>query len=214
MSANPIEEIIKFQKDRGLDKKEFNSFNENTSIAEEMMEAHGFDIPKENREELKEGWKDFLGKVKFKKKVKEFTINMVVDAYCDMIVFAIGAIMKLGYNPTIALTEAAKEINSREGTVVNGKFEKDLSDEAKAKWYKADYDLAKMTNSDDRRVFLVKNPIVSFGRVVVNEPEMRAIYIIEPMEGDIGDETVDLEGTQSLGSWMEDKELQLRGYGL
>ena len=37
---------------------------------------------------------------------------------------------------------AGKEINSRVGGMVNGKFEKDLSPEAQANWYKADYSKA------------------------------------------------------------------------
>jgi len=42
------------------------------------------------------------------------------------------------------MSKAITEINSRVGTLVDGKFEKDLSDEAKANWYKADYALAKI----------------------------------------------------------------------
>ena len=68
----------------------------------------------------------------------------VVDAYSDVIVFAVGALMKLGYDPEKALLETAKEINSRVGEMVDGKFEKDLSPEAKTNWYKADYSKASL----------------------------------------------------------------------
>ncbi len=135
-----LDEIIRFQTDRGLDKKEYTALNENASIVEELFESNGFDIDKKDRPELKKDWTRFLGSIPYAKKVKTFTKAMMVDAYCDIVVFAIGAILKLGYDPTKALIEAGKEINSREGTMVDGKFEKDLSPEAKAKWYKADYD--------------------------------------------------------------------------
>jgi len=47
--------------------------------------------------------------------------------------------MKLGYHPGMVLEEISKEINSRVGEMVEGKFTKDTSEEAKANWYKADF---------------------------------------------------------------------------
>ena len=134
-----IPEIMKFQSDRGLDKKPFDAINENVNILEELFEAHGYDIPKEQRDNLKFAWLDMVNN--FAGKVDDGE-SPIVDAYCDVIVFAVGAIMKLGYAPEIALQEAGKEINSRVGGMVNGKFEKDLSPEAQANWYKADYSKA------------------------------------------------------------------------
>jgi len=51
--------------------------------------------------------------------------------------------MKLGYEPECVLNEVAKEINSRVGSIIDGKFIKDKSPEARAKWYKADYEKCK-----------------------------------------------------------------------
>lgn len=143
MITNPISEIVRFQTDRDLDKKEFDVLNENANIIEELLEATGYDIPKESRPHLKSDWNFFTQAIEYRKKVARLTTGMIVDAYCDVIVFAIGAILKLGYDPTKALAEAAKEINSREGSMVDGKFEKDLSRAAKAKWYIADYSICK-----------------------------------------------------------------------
>ena len=42
-----------------------------------------------------------------------------------------------------AKQEAAKEINSREGIMINGKFEKYVDNASKAKWYKANYTICK-----------------------------------------------------------------------
>ena len=52
-----------------------------------------------------------------------------------------------GYNFEIAMLETIKEISSRTGTYneTSKKWIKDESDEAKAKWYKADYNKARIT---------------------------------------------------------------------
>lgn len=51
-----------------------------------------------------------------------------------------------GFNFQIAMDETIKEISSRTGTYdeVSKKWIKDTSDEAKAKWYKADYEKARI----------------------------------------------------------------------
>ena len=53
---------------------------------------------------------------------------------------------KYGFNFEIAMLETIKEISSRTGSYneATKKWEKDLSDEAKAKWYMANYDLARL----------------------------------------------------------------------
>ena len=52
-----------------------------------------------------------------------------------------------GFNFQIAMDETIKEISSRTGTYdkASKKWVKDESDEAKAKWYKADYNKARIT---------------------------------------------------------------------
>ncbi|MDD7741729.1 MAG: hypothetical protein PUJ19_03130, partial [Campylobacteraceae bacterium] len=51
-----------------------------------------------------------------------------------------------GYNFEIAMLETIKEISSRTGSYDENakKWVKDSSDEARAKWYKADYELARI----------------------------------------------------------------------
>lgn len=53
-----------------------------------------------------------------------------------------------GYNFELAMLETIKEISSRTGSYneATKKWEKDLSDEAQAKWYKADYEKARLYN--------------------------------------------------------------------
>lgn len=145
--SQAIQEIMRFQIDRGLPEQEFTVLNENTNIVEELLEAEGLDVAKEDRPKLRSAWRKFSNSLHFNgvcTKVKDMTKEKVVDAYCDIIVFSVGAIMKLGYNPEKALEECAKEINSRKGKMIDGKFEKDLSEAAIAEQYNADYSLAKV----------------------------------------------------------------------
>ena len=63
-----------------------------------------------------------------------------VDAICDIMVFATGALWKLGYEPTEAMNETLKEINSRGGewNVDTGKWQKVITgNEVKADYSKA-----------------------------------------------------------------------------
>lgn len=68
-----------------------------------------------------------------------------VDALCDIIVFAVGALYKLGYNPEQALSETVKEIRSRKGefNYDTGKWEK-YRDQDPATLYKANYGNARL----------------------------------------------------------------------
>lgn len=75
-----------------------------------------------------------------------------IDALCDIIVVATGAIHKLGYNPNIAMSETLKEINSRQQCPIQkdvwekwgatGKWEKNKEQDPST-LYKANYDNAK-----------------------------------------------------------------------
>ena len=138
-----MKELIRFQTDRSLDKKPFELENEVASVFEELLEASGLDVSKQDRPELKlqlKMFKDLLVGVGVAKPADTAVSNHdQVDAFTDVIVFAVGAILKLGHDPIIAIEECGKEVNSRVGSMVDGKFEKDLSEEAKANWYKADY---------------------------------------------------------------------------
>ena len=76
--------------------------------------------------------------------LKELDPEEVVDAAGDAIVFSIGTIRKMGYDPELAMEEVLKVIESRTGTIINGKFTKDKSDGAKALWYEANFSKAKI----------------------------------------------------------------------
>ena len=127
---NAIKSIKKFQQDRLLDKQEFNDYREIQNIIEEVYESIGI----------------------HSKRATEMTTNVImmdnktclntekVDAYADIIVFAVGAIMKLGYEPELILKEVAKEIHSRTGTIIDGKWMKNKNVET----YKANFKVCKL----------------------------------------------------------------------
>ena len=65
--------------------------------------------------------------------------NSILDKCADIC-------QQQGFNFEIAMLETIKEISSRTGTYneVTKKWEKDMSDEAQAKWYSANYELARI----------------------------------------------------------------------
>lgn len=136
-----IDRIVQWQRDRELDKMPYNHENEVTNILEELIESDGYDTSEVARE-LIDTFKN--EEVNFR---NLFSVNCrdgddAVDAYCDIIVYAVGAILKLGYDPSRALLECCKEIEDRTGKYNPeiGKWQKELP---KPNAYKANYDIAK-----------------------------------------------------------------------
>ena len=112
---NPIEGIVKFNIDRNL-------ITFNADIAYRLLE-----------EELQE--------FHYATSVEDTTET--IDALCDLVVVALGAVHQLGYNPELALKETVKEVLSRIGSInpTTGKWEKD-KDQDPNTLYKADYTTA------------------------------------------------------------------------
>ena len=151
---NALDEITRFQTDRKLDKKEFDWSVEATNIVEELLEAIGINdrnvaLLSVGDMQLRIREKTQAGLVIAPTKIDQ------VDAFADVIVFACGALTKLGYDPEKTLFEVSKEINSREGKMIDGKFTKDKSPEAKAKWVKANFEKCKLlrVTSNQRKAF-------------------------------------------------------------
>ena len=142
---NAIQEIMRFQSDRELDKQAYCYWNESVNFVEEIIEGNAKEVPPKNRETLKNYWEEFVEELLEDEVIKcnptaQLNINHEsVDYLADLIVFAIGGLMKQGYDPEKVLLQTAKEINSRTGKMVNGKFEKFTDEASKAKWYKADF---------------------------------------------------------------------------
>lgn len=125
---NMFEKIVQWNTERGLIERGFNHTKEASFIIEELLESTG-------------NYDSISAREKAEKIANEITAGSkgnneeVIDALADIIVFATGGIAKLGYNPSAVMDEVFQEINSRTGTLVDGKFVKDLN----AKKYKADF---------------------------------------------------------------------------
>lgn len=152
---NPIAQMKKFQLDRGLHKMEFDNLAETNLVLEEIFESFGFDLPKENREALTNSFKQWMTTLHNNKVImqdsskidEEGNVNWEesVDSTCDQIVFLIGKLMKLKVDPELALLQVSQEINSRKGSIQDGKFTKfKEGEEGYEPTYTADYSACKV----------------------------------------------------------------------
>ena len=132
MKNNVLEEMIRFQTDRGLDKQEFNLKKCVINILSEIYEMYGFS-GKSGEAKAEE-----LFETEFYKYLNPTNDKVVLDSLFDISEFSLGDIMKLGYNPIIVCEEGAKHINSGTGEIIDGKFQKKERD------YEPNYDRAKL----------------------------------------------------------------------
>ena len=135
-----LNDIVEWNKERNLIKtpEDFNLVIDISFITEELLEASTSMKSEEARKKALA-----LATIIVDEKTNP-TPEQIVDAFCDIIVFATGSIRKVGYNPEIAMEEVLKEINSRTGKIIDNKYVKDKSPEAQAKWYTADFSKAKI----------------------------------------------------------------------
>ena len=141
-TTNALSKIVEWQKERQLLRgaENVDLKNEVSFIVEELIEMispHKSETARERAKEVVHKWKE---EGLFSEKNDP---ENIVDAACDIIVFATGLIAKMGYEPNIAMDETLKEISSRTGEIIDGKFVKCKTEECKKKWYKADYSKAK-----------------------------------------------------------------------
>lgn len=127
-----LTKIVEWNVERGLIERGFNHEKEASFIIEELLESTGNHDSITARAQAEE----------YTQKIITTTPEnpeTIVDAFADIIVFATGAIAKLGYDPAQIMDEVHKEINSRTGTLIDGKFVKDPN----AKIYTADFSQCK-----------------------------------------------------------------------
>lgn len=127
--------IKQWNQTRKLLDKDFNIDNELAMIQEEILES----CTDMKSEEARQVAQMIIKKEVTRFKVDDLDPEQVVDAFADIIVFATGAIYKLGYDTDKVMEEVIKEISSRVGTIKEGKFVKDTSDLAKKRWHTADF---------------------------------------------------------------------------
>lgn len=125
--------IVEWNNERGLIVRGFDHAREVSYIIEELLESTGKFSSQSGRD---------LAKRLAAKLVKLGTAKpeQMVDALGDIIVFAAGAIAKLGYDPSKVMEEVYREINSRKGRLVDGKFVTDTS----VPTYTADFSTCKL----------------------------------------------------------------------
>ena len=128
-----FEKIVKWNNERGLIEKGFNHSKEVSFIIEELLESTGKYDSLSAREK---------SEIISKEIVVSDDVNKekIIDAFADIIVFATGAIAKNGYNPDKVMEEVCKEIDSRKGKLIDGKFVKDKDVEM----YKPDFEGCKI----------------------------------------------------------------------
>lgn len=127
-----IERIVEWNKQRLLDKQEFSLKTECVNIIEELIEANYRSLKSEKARQFAN---QIYGFIESNEKVSK---EHIADAFADIIVYSVGAILKLGYDPNIVMDEVLKEIESRTGSIIDGKFVKDKN----AQTYTADFSKA------------------------------------------------------------------------
>ena len=149
MNTSPIKRIEKFATDRGIDKMKHDAFNYSTNVIEELLELIGYDVPKTQRSALRSKFENFVTDVcdsgiAINENDAEQQPHDTIDAIADVIVFSITELQKLNVDPSLVLIEVSKEISSRNGRLISGKFEKYLPGEnGYVAPYVADYSVAK-----------------------------------------------------------------------
>lgn len=128
-----FEKIVKWNDERGLIERGFDHSKEASFILEELLESTGNYDSITARERAMGYANEIVGDARAKE-------VQIVDAMADIIVFATGAIAKNGYDPSKVMDEVYKEINSRTGKLIDGKFVKDKD----AKVYEADFSTCKV----------------------------------------------------------------------
>lgn len=133
------ERIVKWNQDRnmikGIDNVDMEK--EISFIIEECIE-----MVTPLKSEQARDFAEEIAKLIMSKSDGEFDRERIVDGAADVKVFATGLIRKINYDPDVVMDEVIKEIESRVGSIQDGKFVKDRSPEAVANWYKADFSKA------------------------------------------------------------------------
>lgn len=130
-----FQRIVEWNRERGILNLDFNHVKETSFIIEELLESSGHYDSLTARDKATTIATDIIG-------APNASPEQVVDAFADIVVFATGAMAKLGFEPSKVMEEVYKEINSRTGEMVDGKFIK----HADVVPYQADFSDCKLAN--------------------------------------------------------------------
>lgn len=141
-----FDRITVWNDSRGLLSKEYHRDTEILNILEECVEIT-LDVASNDARVIANSLLNHLTSHHKYVPQSESSAEVDVDGFCDITTFASGAIRKKGYCVNKSMDETLKEIESRKGSIVDGKFVKDLSGQAVNNWYRADYSKAKLLNT-------------------------------------------------------------------
>lgn len=98
--------------------------------------------------------------------VYETSLNYI-NTVTELVSTSFEEVTSLGFEPKCAFNETLLEINSRVGSTNSetGKWTKDNSPEAQAKWYKANFNLCELANKEDVINFTSKIERVNSGAI-------------------------------------------------
>lgn len=121
MNSNVIDKIVLWNKKRGLDKRGFDLQNEVSYLYSEILELTGNKCPNHDQVAF-EYIKDLVSQ-----RTQILTEDEIADGFGDIIVYCIGALFKLGYEPTKVL-EIINDANEAKSNNVNelGKITKSV----------------------------------------------------------------------------------------
>ena len=124
-----IEKVIEWQTDRNLDKMPYNHYDETLNRLEEICEAWA--LNRNNAINL-------LNQIDEQSDARFLNADNTIDSLFDECVYAIGAMLKLGYDPIKVFEEGLKEINDRTGAY-DAQVGKWVKQPKKEDAYKANY---------------------------------------------------------------------------
>ena len=113
MKSNVIDKVIKWNKDRNLDKKEFNLIQEVSYLYSEILELSGLEIKDHDKVAY-----DYINKLFINNKNNNLTNEDIADGFGDIIIFSIGALLKLGFDPNKVI-DIINQANEKKSSATN-----------------------------------------------------------------------------------------------
>ncbi len=111
MKPNVIKRVIDWNKKRGLDQKPFDLVQEVAYVYSEVLELVGQNSPDHDQIAY-----DYIKQIRNQDVILDKSV--IADGFGDIIVFSLGAIYKLGYDPQEILN-LIMDANDKKGTQFN-----------------------------------------------------------------------------------------------
>lgn len=136
-----FESFMRYRSERGMSNQKFDMEVFFRKTLEEDFELQGYpkEFAKQFARELSSYWITWrTAHSKVPDNIDD-TEDCKIDALADGIMFRLEAIEQLGYDADKVIGETLKEIHSRRGEIIDGKFEKFMDEKSQSLWEQADY---------------------------------------------------------------------------